>query len=595
MVMPSIDPDTTPLYYLDNFRYLITFVAARYHNLLNAREKLFLTRFSDLPLPAQALYVRLLQRKGPYFRVDKIRYAEIPAIEASLESLCQQSFAITCGLDHTHVQVAMRNKVELLELLPSGQSKPSQLNRSQVVSLIVAGDVEVHRLNIVRLGFLDILDRFNFLFFGNSNQNLNEFVLHEIGVMPYEDYAIDSAKLFRQRSDIDDALCLNKINRLARKLGAEIMEATRKPRKLPAPEAIANPALRATYSLQLGALIDILPARPAAGFLSNQFDRLVLKLAGYCERLDNLPTARRLYELTQLPPAREKLGRLYQKINALDALQQLCVAMLADPKTEAETVFAEKKLIKLASATAADNQLRVQSGRPATLASKSAIKPAVNIETIAFALRDDDSIESQVIDWYGTQNKPAQFVENHLFTGLFGLACWDIIFSPVPGAFFHPFQRGPADLYSGQFRQARRLAFDKRFRELLRQGQLENQISQCFNEKFGRINPFVNWRRIALSDFCRFAEAIDAAALIQVFGRILDDPRHHCSGFPDLLVWHGNQFELVEVKGPGDRLQDHQRRWQQFFLEIGLPAKVLHVASQNDSDESGAAASFRHA
>jgi len=66
--MPSNDPDITPLYYLDNFRYLITFVAARYHNLLNAREKIFLTRFSDLPLSAQALYVRLLQRKGPYFK-----------------------------------------------------------------------------------------------------------------------------------------------------------------------------------------------------------------------------------------------------------------------------------------------------------------------------------------------------------------------------------------------------------------------------------------------------------------------------------------------------------------------------------------------
>jgi len=594
MVMPSNDPDTTPFYYLDNFRYLITFVAARYHNLLNAREKIFLTRFSDLPLSAQALYVRLLQRKGPYFRVDKIRYTEISAIEASLESLCQQDFAISSGLNQTHVQIAMRNKTELLELLPSDQCKPSQLNRSQVVSLIVAGDVEVPELNIVRLGFLDILDRFSFLFFGNSNQNLNEFVLHEIGVMPYEEYAIDSAKLFRQRSDIDDALCLNMIKRLARKLGAEIMEATRKPRKLPAPEAIASPAQRATYSLQLDALIDILPARPAAGFLSNQFDSLVLKLAGYCERLENLATARRLYGLTQLPPAREKLGRLYQKINELDALQQLCVAMLADPKTEAEAVFAEKKLIKLASATA-DNHFRVPAGRPAAPASKSALKPTVSVETIAFAVREEESIESQVIDWYETQNKQAQFVENHLFTGLFGLACWDIIFSPVPGAFFHPFQRGPADLYSGQFRQARHLAFDKRFTELLRQGQLEIQISHCFDEKFGRINPFVNWRRIALSDFCRFAEAIDPLLLTQVFGRILDDPRHHCSGFPDLLVWHGNQFELVEVKGPGDRLQDHQRRWQQFFLEIGLPAKVLHVVDQNDSDESGAEASFRHA
>src|SRR5690606_31738424 len=36
---------------------------------------------------------------------------------------------------------------------------------------------------------------------------------------------------------------------------------------------------------------------------------------------------------------------------------------------------------------------------------------------------------------------PAHYVENTLVNALFGLLCWDVLFAPLPGAFFHPFQR----------------------------------------------------------------------------------------------------------------------------------------------------------
>jgi hypothetical protein len=40
---------------------------------------------------------------------------------------------------------------------------------------------------------------------------------------------------------------------------------------------------------------------------------------------------------------------------------------------------------------------------------------------------------------------PVHYVENSLINSLFGLLCWPAIFAPLPGAFFHPFQRGPVD------------------------------------------------------------------------------------------------------------------------------------------------------
>jgi hypothetical protein len=37
---------------------------------------------------------------------------------------------------------------------------------------------------------------------------------------------------------------------------------------------------------------------------------------------------------------------------------------------------------------------------------------------------------------------------------------------------------------------------------------------------------------------------------------------------------------MIEVKGPGDRLQDHQIRWLQFFASKGIAASVCYLRWQ---------------
>jgi hypothetical protein len=37
------------------------------------------------------------------------------------------------------------------------------------------------------------------------------------------------------------------------------------------------------------------------------------------------------------------------------------------------------------------------------------------------------------------------------------------------------------------------------------------------------------------------------------------------------------RYRLLEVKGPGDRLQDNQRRWLKFFDRHAIPAAVCRV------------------
>ncbi len=64
------------------------------------------------------------------------------------------------------------------------------------------------------------------------------------------------------------------------------------------------------------------------------------------------------------------------------------------------------------------------------------------------------------------------------------------------------------------------------------------------------------------------------------FTRILSDIRANRCGVPDLVqFWPAERrYRLIEVKGPGDRLQDNQVRWLTFSLTQGIPVSVCHVS-----------------
>jgi hypothetical protein len=74
--------------------------------------------------------------------------------------------------------------------------------------------------------------------------------------------------------------------------------------------------------------------------------------------------------------------------------------------------------------------------------------------------------------------------------------------------------------------------------------------------------------------------SIPASDLLAVFRRLLIDLRNNRSGFPDLILFQQGSYQLVEVKGPGDRLQINQERWFRFFTQNNMPASIANVSFQ---------------
>jgi hypothetical protein len=174
---------------------------------------------------------------------------------------------------------------------------------------------------------------------------------------------------------------------------------------------------------------------------------------------------------------------------------------------------------------------------------------------------------------------PVHYVENTLINALFGLLCWEAIFSPVPGAFFHPFHRGPVDLHSADFRQRRAPEFAASL-ATLDSGYYRERIRQTYAEKQGIESPFVVWPALSAQLLELALTCIPAQHLKHAFERILFDVKSNRNGFPDLIqFWPAEQrYRMIEVKGPGDRLQDNQKRWIDYCAEHQMPVAVCHVA-----------------
>ncbi|MCB1692652.1 MAG: VRR-NUC domain-containing protein, partial [Pseudomonadales bacterium] len=146
------------------------------------------------------------------------------------------------------------------------------------------------------------------------------------------------------------------------------------------------------------------------------------------------------------------------------------------------------------------------------------------------------------------------------------------------GAFFNPLQRGPADLFQPEFRATRKSEIDDRLKEIAAPDRLRRRVLENLAHKRPIANHFVTWGIMDPALVETTLARVPTSHLVAIFRRLLRDLKHNRSGFPDLIAFPGTGgYLLAEVKGPGDTLQDNQKRWLRFFVEEGIPAEVVNV------------------
>ncbi|MBT4075851.1 MAG: VRR-NUC domain-containing protein, partial [Gammaproteobacteria bacterium] len=97
--------------------------------------------------------------------------------------------------------------------------------------------------------------------------------------------------------------------------------------------------------------------------------------------------------------------------------------------------------------------------------------------------------------------------------------------------------------------------------------------------KQGLMNPLVDWNTLTLDIIQLALQRISYQHWLNIFKRILGDLRNNRSGFPDLILFPADSgYKLIEVKGPGDRLQKNQQRWMSFFSIHDIPHELVRVS-----------------
>ena len=538
-------PDELPQgYYLDNFNYLVEFVYKNYSHLLNEAEKGYYNNLAACSGDAKKLYVRLSNRKGPFFRTDKLSYEEINSIDSATSELMRRELI---GRQRPDIEscIALCSKAELLEL-DQFDASHRKLKKEDLAGLLVEmgeiNPVAQLGIDVIEVLGLDLLLVFRLLFFGNFHQDMTEFVLHEL-VAPFETYDLSpGASAFQSRALVDEIIELRRLSDYAYDLVA-------------ADET----------GEMIVAFLSALPDRPRDPMAGRRHDRIVNRLARQLERFERAEEALRFYRKSVAPPARERQARLLIQTGFCEDAIRLCEEIAQSPLDEEEKEFAVSFGARMSKRHKIDTCLS------APVRDFVRVN-AINIPKVA------DHVEQCAVEFFRTEGNACFYVENALFNSLFGLCFWDIIFAPVSGAFFNPFQRGPADLYTSDFRVKRKPLIDARLVEIQDRAAMIRIVNTTLDQKYGTANSFVYWAALDPELLHLALNRIPPVHYVSVFNRMLQDLKNNTSGFPDLITFNGEGYELVEIKGPGDKIQKNQERWFRHFHESGIPASLTNVS-----------------
>lgn len=538
-----MNPLDNPFYYLHNFEQALAWLGQRYADVLDTAEREFLEDFKGLPQNARALLVRLIMRKGEHFRRDKLSYVEIgdPA-HAAAPLLAQGWLSDNAPLTLSDL-FSLFGKPEL-RIGFADHGLPAAARKDQWFEALAHLHHRCEPLQgwwpacedaVWGLSVRSLCERLRMLFFGNLRQDWSQFVLVELGIQRFEqvDFPL-SSRAIRHRDDLHIAMGL----------------------------------AACAQALEEGATTgELLPTLQGLGsdnpWLAGRQQKLLFRLGQQCERDADWPLALELYGQCAWPGARLRHVRVLERSEQFTDALALAEQAMQAPESPAEVQGLERMLPRLRRALGEAVKVR---------RSPSAV------ERIDLCLPRHPSVERAVAEALQASEAPVAYVENTLFNGLFGLLCWPALFAPVPGAFFHPFQSGPLDLHQPDFSHRRGDLIQRCLSEL-ETGAYRTTILERFTAKLGLANPFVHWGAMSGPLLELALTCIPPAHLRACFERLLQDPKANRTGMPDLIQFYPAQatYQMIEVKGPGDRLQDNQLRWIAFCNAHGLPVKVCHV------------------
>ncbi len=529
-------------YYHAHFTEMLGFSSTVYHHCLREGEHDLLRRFNALPMPAQCLYIRMVNRKTDVFSTRNLQYAEIDAIADVMELLLRQGFARYATADDYFACLLSLSKPALLDL--AGDSVKPSWDKKRLAAAVMEAktfDIFTGGKNIfIRPCFQDEVAYLLYLYFGKMQQNLTGFALRDLGVIRAHEKA-DYAARFRDAAEAQSSFFYKKLSaglRLATPAQMEGFAATAK---------------------------DFPPAQTT--FVRRLRDNALLSLGQYFERRKEMAQAIDIYALGDSGDCRERYLRLIYAAGRHEEAQALLENMLADPANDEEHVFAE------------DFYARKYG--------KSRIGAHTRLLRGAAEIAVDDiyrgSPEQGAVDYFLRDGWQAHHTENGLWVTLFALFFWEELFETA-ASISSPFEHYPSSLRQNRFPDL----FAREIAALLPQlqaGAAREIIAAKIAAHHSKPNGLFYWT----SDLAAFLDDIlatmPAAALAVMIEKMAANFEATSDGFPDLVLLKDKVIKFIEIKAEGDQIQRHQLTRIRQMQQAGFDVGITRVAYRFDPEQ----------
>lgn len=535
-------------YYLDHFAEMIAFVESHYGHVIDSEHESFIANFRLLTLDAQCLYVRLSNRKGSVFPLERLKYDEIASLPDSILELKKCDFARSIAENDYREILESMTRPEVAELVKnnlkdsnSTDFKVSSAKKAILTTFALENVPFRESIPIssdeafVVQGRIETLEFILFLFFGTNEPNLTSFALRDLGVVQTGQL---KSKFEARFDSAEEARTSFFYSRLL-------------------------PAIKEATADELAGLAEHHGDWPETDLikLESLRHRSLHQLGLELERVGEKVKALSVYETSSQFPATERQARLLFSEGRKDEAEKLLTALIQDPSSDGELIFAEDFY-----------QRKFQKKKVGRLTELLRSAPVLQLDE---SFRDRP--EQAAIHHYAKEGIRAFHTENELWQHLFGVFLWDLIFDPNESALHNSFEMRPSDLKNGIFYEKRFNVLQDRLKQLHDPDIAVKTFERNWEAHYDTPNGVTQWLPEYIELVRELILRAKPGSLIEILESMLKDYRTYRSGFPDLMLLDGDDVRFIEVKAQGDQLRRNQLLQLEKLQRVGFSVEVNRI------------------
>ena len=526
-------------YYHEHFVELLAFVETHYAHVLEPGHARLIDAFRALPREAQCLYVRLVNRKGRVFAVNRLRYPELGPVDELVPVLREHGFVAAPGPEHVDDLLRFLTRAELLQVLSASVTGVARsLKKAELILLArehVEPEVFVRHVATQRLcvqQHVEALRYLMFLYFGRIHASLSQFTMRDLGLVRTQSADRDYEPRFQDRDAALEQFYF------------------------------ANARHNLRNGIEPQRLLHELGDWPDANFTGSarERDKLAFELGRALEKAGDTDAAALVYARGESARCSERELRLLLARDR-EAGRRLLEARLDAPRSTEEFLLAsdlyERKFEKKRTSALTDT---LRAGETLHLDESMLGAP-----------------ERAAADHFSARGHPAFRVENLFWRSLFGLLFWEELFGGNEGGLHSPFEILPAPLADGSFHGRFAEAITARLDSLQDRATTKRHLLRVATREYGTPNGVFRWRQPVLDAVYAFIDVADPDAMRRILQSFAQDYRSNRHGWPDLLVIDDDGPRFVEIKAEGDQLRRNQLLRLRQLADAGFRADVVQV------------------